>query len=76
MTDDDPTLWWGQPLDARRFHVFEGESSLAQSLCGSWRFGYHGDDPEVDPEGDSWRDGEDCKECCRQAGVLQEGEDS
>lgn len=70
---EDKTLWWGQPLDARRYHVFEGEGALAESLCsGGWMLAYDGQDPEVDPEGDTFKDGRDCKECSRKAGVLDD----
>ena len=67
----DETLWWGRPLDSRRFHVFEGET-LAQSLCGNWMMSYDGQDPEVDPDYDTFTEGEDCKACSRKAGVLDE----
>lgn len=67
---DDETLWWGEPLDARRFHVFEGEGRLARALCGGWHMAYGDDMPEVDPDGDTWKDGRDCKQCAREAGVL------
>ena len=68
----DETQWWGQPLKAQVFHVFEGEKRLAGSLCGNWHLSYDGDDPEVDPDDDEWRDGKDCKKCARKAGVLEE----
>ncbi|ARS91397.1 hypothetical protein [Natrarchaeobaculum aegyptiacum] len=67
---DDETRWWGKPLDARVYHVFEGEHPLAKSLCGSWSMGYVGGEPEVDPESDTYREGEDCKASSRKAGVL------
>jgi hypothetical protein len=63
--------WWGQPFDARRFHVFGGHGK-ARSLCGSWMLNHDGQDPDVDPEGDTFKDGRDCKECARKAGVLDE----
>ncbi|MFC7069477.1 hypothetical protein [Halobaculum lipolyticum] len=66
----DETLWWGQPLDARRYHIFEGEGA-PESLCGGWLLPYDGHDPEVS-EGDTFTDGQDCKECARKAGVLDE----
>lgn len=72
MSSDQETRWWGKPLDARRYHVFEGESPMARSLCGSWTLAYDGNDPEVDPEDDEFSAGDDCKECARKAGVLQE----
>lgn len=69
---DDTNQWWGQPLDARRFHVFEGEEGMSESLCSSgWLLGYDGQDPDVDPETDTFKDGRDCKECSRKAGVLE-----
>jgi len=72
MSDSDETRWWGEPLRARCFHVFEGEGRLAGSLCGSWQMAYGDDMPKVDPDGDSFKDGSDCKECARRAGVLNE----
>lgn len=75
MTDDDATLWWGQPHDARRYHIFEGERPLATSLCGSWALGYDDRDPEVDPETDTFTDGSDCKRCARAAGVLTDDQE-
>lgn len=62
--------WWGRPYDARRYHIFEGDG-LAESLCGNWGFTNDGAEPEVSDD-DGWRDGKDCKECCRQAGLLNE----
>lgn len=73
MSNDSP-LWWGKPLDSRRYHIFEGEVRLAESLCGSWQLSYDGKDPEVDPEEDTFSEGEDCKACSRAAGVLDEEE--
>lgn len=65
--------WWGQPHDARRFHVFEGKGRLAQTLCsGGWLLNYDGEDPDVDPENDTFKEGRDCKECSRKAGVLDD----
>jgi hypothetical protein len=66
---DEKTRWWGQPRDARRYHVFEGEG-MAQALCGGWLLNYDGEDLEVDPEEDTFTDGQDCKTCSRKAGVL------
>lgn len=79
MSDDsdgsDETLWWGHPIKARRFHVFEGEGRAAECLCSAgWILGHDGRDPEVDPEDDEFTPGEDCKECARKAGVLDEGD--
>jgi hypothetical protein len=70
-SDTEQTRWWGKPLDARRYHVFEGEGH-AHSLCGSWMLRYDGKDPEVDPDGDTFSDGQDCKECAEKAGVLHD----
>lgn len=58
------TYQWGKPLDARRWHIFDG----SRSLCGGWMYGAANQD--VDPDEDAFRDGDDCKECCRKAGVL------
>lgn len=71
-TDDAETLWWGEPLDARRYHIFGGVGAMCRGLCGGWMMGYSSDMPHVDPESDSWRDGKDCKTCARKAGVLDE----
>lgn len=62
----EETRRWAEPIRARRFHVFEG----LQSLCGKWMLRTDENDPEVDPEADTYREGEDCKECSRKAGVL------
>ncbi|WP_132060321.1 hypothetical protein [Halorussus amylolyticus] len=59
---DEETLHWGKPFDARRYHIFDGK----RSLCGSWMFGAP-DDPVTDD--DEYRAGEDCKSCCRSAGL-------
>lgn len=68
----DPTYWWGQPMDARRFHIFEGEHAMAQCVCDAgWMLSHHGNDPEVDPEEDEYTPGEDCKQCSRRMGVLE-----
>ena len=58
---------WGQPFDARRYHVFDGK----QSLCNSWMFSPP-DDPVTDD--DEYREGEDCKTCCRKAGLEVDDE--
>ena len=68
MSGTDQTRWWGKPLDARRFHVFEGEGQC-RSLCQNWMLKYDGEDAEVS-EDDEVKDGRDCKECARKAGVL------
>ena len=70
MSDDE--LWWGQPRDARRSHVFEGKGQMAECLCSSgWLLGYDGHDPDVDPGSDTFKSGRDCKECARKSGVLE-----
>lgn len=70
-SDTEQELWWGQPLDARRFHVFEGKGRLAESVCSAgWAIGYDGLDPDVDPENDTFKEGRDCKECARKVGIL------
>ena len=58
---------WGQPFDARRYHVFDGK----QSLCGNWLFAPP-DDPVTDD--DEYHDGQDCKACCRKAGLEVDDE--
>lgn len=70
---EETSLWWGEPADALRHHVFRGKSRLARSLCGHWILTYHEGEPDVDPEGDTYQEGEDCKKCARRAGVLDEG---
>jgi len=70
---DDTEGWWGQPLDARRFHVFEGKGKMSESLCsGGWLLSYDSQDPDVDPENDTFKEGSDCKECSRKAGFLDD----
>lgn len=69
MSDDETSLWWGRPWNAKRYHIFEGEGN-ARSLCRNWKLRYDDKDPEVDPESDSYTQGEDCKECARKAEVL------
>lgn len=66
MTDSsaEEAYQWGEPFNARRWHIFDG----GRSLCGNWMYGAA--DQDVDPEEDSYREGEDCKKCCRRAGVL------
>ena len=64
-------LWWGKPVQARRFHVFDGEETLANSLCGNWALSWNSAEPYVTDE-DEFKDGQDCKECSRKAGVLNE----
>lgn len=66
MSDD--TLRWGEPKNARRWHVFDG----ARSLCGNWMYGSAR--TPVDADEDEFRDGEDCKTCCQKAGLLEEVE--
>jgi hypothetical protein len=66
--------WWGQPFDARRYHVFEG-TGLGRSLCGSWAMKYRETEPEVKPDSDTFTEGSDCKACSRKAGVLNEEND-
>jgi len=57
---------WGKPLNSRRYHIFEDGKSLCQSwILGSPKAG------DVE-ESDSYREGEDCKKCCRRAGVLDD----
>jgi len=62
----ETTRYWGKPAKARRWHIFAG----SRSLCSKWMYG--GATEEVDPEEDTHRDGDDCKRCCRKAGVLSD----
>ena len=68
MADDD--LWWGEPNRSRRWHVFEGDA-MAESLCGNWMFNRRNEEA-IDPDDEEYRDGKDCKECCRKAGILED----
>jgi len=70
-TEREEPLWWGAPVNSRRFHVFEGDGRLSRSLCGSWSLTRQAGDPEV-AEDDEFTEGEDCKACARKAGVLRE----
>lgn len=70
-SETDEFLWWGQPFDARRYHIFKGKG-VASSLCGGWMLDHDGQDPEVDPNSDTFSEGEDCKKCSRMAGVLDD----
>ena len=60
---DDRDLTWGEPVDARRWHVFDGP----RSLCGNWMYS-GATQPVIGDE--TFHDGSDCKECCRKAGLL------
>lgn len=68
---DDQFLWWGKPNDSRRFHIFQGKGPMAESLCGNWMYAWNDANEEVDPEEDGFKDGQDCKSCSREAGVLE-----
>jgi hypothetical protein len=63
-------LQWGKPYNARRFHIFDG----TEALCSKWWYG----SPSAGPVGEDaeFEDGHDCKECCRQAGLIQDGDDT
>lgn len=67
---DGEMLWWGKPADSRRYHIFRG-TMLAESLCGNWGFN-HRDEERIDSEEAEYREGKDCKACCREAGVLDD----
>lgn len=70
---DEERLFWSRPPNARRYHIFDGEPGVrVRSLCGKWRWADDGGEPEVDPEDDTFGDGEDCKTCARKAGVLED----
>lgn len=60
-SDGDP-LKWGEPLNARRFHIFDS----GRALCGGWML-FPDEDVEAD---DDFTDGQDCKSCCRKAGLI------
>lgn len=66
--ESEQDLWWGEPADARRWHVFDGEGDC-KSLCGNWMFSRR-NEQTIDPSDEEFREGEDCKECARKAGVI------
>jgi hypothetical protein len=66
MSDTEYIGEWGKPLDSRRWHIFKDGRSIGSS-CG-WM--YFGAEETVNPEEDSFTDGQDCKSCCRAAGLL------
>lgn len=49
---------------ARIDHLFED----GKSLCGNWMYG---SGREVDPEDLEYEEGEICKECAREAGLIE-----
>ena len=67
---DRELVWADAPLSSRSklFHIY-GEDR--RSLCGKYHLGSMMRTSPVE-DGDSWRDGKDCKACCRKAGVLDE----
>lgn len=67
----DRNLWWGKPLNSRRYHIFGGDG-FGNSLCGNWMFNNDGKEPEVDIENNTFTDGEDCKKCCRKVGLIDD----
>lgn len=71
MSDDEDLFWAGAPLtvNSDHYHIYD---ESGRSLCGKYGHGSVNETSPVDPEEDSWRDGKDCKECCRKAGVLDE----
>lgn len=69
---DNSELWWGYPVRANRYHVFDGKKRLAGSLCGNWMLTYQEQDSDVKPDSDTFKEGSDCKACARKAGVLNE----
>lgn len=72
---DESLFWAGAPLTVRSdlFHIYR--ESDKRSLCGKYSHGSLNDTSPVE-EGDTWRDGKDCKACARKAGLLDEGGDS
>jgi len=62
---------WGKPLNSRRWHIFKDGRSIG-SGCG-WM--YSGGDETVDSDEDAFREGEDCKACCRAAGLLGDSDE-
>ncbi|GAB7010423.1 hypothetical protein [Halorubrum trueperi] len=74
MTDGGETehglFWAGAPLTVRSelFHIYSEETD--RSLCGKYR---HGNMNETTPveEGDTWKDGRDCKSCSRKADPVE-----
>lgn len=69
---DEGLFWAGVPLTVRSelYHIYR--ESDERSLCGKYRHGAYNEKSPVQ-DGDSWRDGKDCKECARKAGLLEEG---
>lgn len=72
-SEDERSLLWGKPMQARTFHIFEEESG--RSLCRAYGF-FSPIDAEEVSGGESYRKGRDCKQCCRKAGLLSEDEDA
>lgn len=59
--------YWGKPLKARTWHVFED----GRSLCGNWAlFNSTGTKEDVTAD-DTYSDEEDCKACARESDVLE-----
>lgn len=60
-------VWADAPLTTQSnlFHIYEN----GRSLCGKYGLGSLMQTTPVGDD-DSWRDGEDCKACCRKAGLL------
>ena len=65
MPEEGEELYWERPKNARRNHIYDG----IRSLCGNWLF--TGDRVPVEND-DTYREGEDCKVCCLEAGVLDD----
>lgn len=70
MTDENQAelVWADAPLttNSNLFHIYED----GRSLCGKYALGSLMRTTPVE-DGDSWRDGEDCKACCRKADVVK-----
>lgn len=68
---EEDDLWWGKSLKMNRHHIFNGKGAMPGSLCGNWMLNYDGNDPDVSPD-DTYTEGQDCKACCRNAGLLED----
>lgn len=71
-TDVDDLFWAGPPpgVRSRHYHIYDS-SNGERSLCGQYAHASVNMTAPVEPD-DEWRDGHDCKECSRKAGVLDE----
>lgn len=61
--------YWQDPRGARVWHIAGGDGALAWSLCGGWM----GATRNQVEEGDTYIEGEDCRECCRKSDLVEVG---